>query len=256
MNKVKFNLDVGMSPAEIRNELGGKISGETRGETALIFRKEDSLKINNEPDLVVEKVDKIREYALMSKQSYDQWSEGWDEKAKHDILKEGIRKHSYLVGISDEGMYFAHELDTREFARGGSPQEMNLEDLVAWVNRADDGFCRRVQGDILIQYQAPPLVIVEVRQYGMNSADYIIYTAGLGTFNFRMHDRPQRMISLGNHKISSDGVIWQAGHVVIVVGASTLLVQHPEHGEVREQIPKDHIVLLAGQRGRNLAGYD
>lgn len=150
---------------------------------------------------------------------------------------------SYVLGINDEGQYFAHEIED-------VPRSVkNMSQLLNWMNRVDEGYTHRVQGDILLQfvgYEHAPKSDAEVLTSGP--------VAGL---EFYVNEDSTALLSrrIGNHEIitPTDGFArerWtQQGQVWIVSGRQFVML-HPQHATRTVNIPKGMVAVLNAQRGR------
>lgn len=251
MKRVEFNMKQNMSAKEMLNEIEGKVSGET-------IQQMEELKtalgdVENEPKLEIF-LDPYREYAMIRL-----------ETDIPDCCNFTMKAYRYfLSGITDEGFYFFHELD------GGAVRNFKtMESLVDWINRADEGFCERVQGDILIQYIKPEYEIKGERVAKKEFWDYITKTKEdhysrscslkLDFINdnyIRMRgsdmEVPERTIDIGNHRVVANWAYasWNRGVNNIVVFDDAFKLQHPQHGITSVETPKGHVAILAPQRGR------
>jgi hypothetical protein len=160
-----------------------------------------------------------------------------------------VRKdqHRFLAGINDEGRYFLHEFDPNQ----GAPTA-NLEDLVLWMNRAGEGFTKRVQGDVLLQFVQPQPFFNQ----GNPRGSPIPLRLGNQVFQFIDYQLTPSELRLGNHRLTSDGRQAMIG-TYVVISATEFVLQHPQHGIVTERIPKGHFAVLAPQMGRTWGyGFD
>jgi len=227
---MKFNINKEMTDKEIIEELTGKTSGETKQELEQFFRP-----INPEVKFKMPSHNCVmanEEYAVIAKSIHNKTSFGHFN----------LNYEYWLVGINDEGMYFCHPMT-------GYNGKANFEDILAWTNRVDEGFIKRVQGDVLVQFAT-------IRP-SYSSEDFEIRLPRR-TINIRIYkgSQPQKELNLNNHKLSTDGWVSSQGDYT-VVGGTQLILQHPQHGMVKEEIPKDHVAILTNQRGRfRNGGFD
>jgi hypothetical protein len=167
----------------------------------------------------------------------------------------------YIAGINDEGRYFVHPIDR---IYNASKNVYDFEEMINYLNRTDQGFSKRIQGDLLLQFIP---ITRETRHY--TEGDYrmhyespgrnwnLRYDADVRIFVSRegvdVRDLP-KSISLGNHTVSTDGLVLPTKNrdYLIVDCGSQVVIQHPQHGIVVENIPKHHYALITGQRGRDL----
>lgn len=206
---------------------------------------------------------------------------------KKDVPFERLAKVFYLAGINDEGKYFVHRME-------GLPIEhiKSMEDVLSWANRSDEGFVKRLQGDILMQVMNGFTARLEFTKNGtrrsvMSTSNPVYYPVGedevIDRAQLYIRDLPTpfakstemlydtrnsgydtglfKKINLGNHVVSADGYMAVLkDQYVLVVGnntsASTITIQHPEHGVVVQEVPAGHALILTGQRGRGLETKD
>lgn len=245
-----------MRDEEVLAALKGKISGETRQEAqAMLAPRIGTVKAHFEVTNANDSYAVIRKHALVK----------------------GVPDEHYLTGINDEGKHFLRRLDE-------SSLNKPLDELIDWVNRADQAFYTRVQGDVLIQFmtrgaravrtpflqggQAPMPIDKDPVEFtreldaaqrqrappGEYSLGYVV--PGYGTFPFWVTGRTGPLavaIQLGNHLLTANkGAVIPLNDMVIV-DAESFTLQHKEHGLKEIQIPKGHYAVLAGQRGRTLS---
>jgi len=161
-----FDLKAGMKDEQVINTLRGYVSGETAQEIQSFFQTTKMDKSATElyktyaeiahpefRDFNIVAADVDRRYALI-------------EKTSHMIGRTTMSqtKFYFLTGINDDDKYFVHPLFD-------VPQELldhaytgNIRPLTDWVDRIDEGFDRRIQGDILIQYRDSEPTISLYRQ--------------------------------------------------------------------------------------------
>jgi len=222
VKRVKFSLRDGMTPEQLLSAVKGKISGETQ-QAALSF--EESLTKENVS--VTVKTDKVRETAVVRI-----LTSTTDSLSLPTYIEE-----TYLVGINDEGFYYVHELIDIP------PTIKTIEELLSWVNRADQGFAERVQGDILLQFIRKP----EIKDdYGGKFISNLQIPNGISSDFYQVDGDAM----LGNHKILTDGEVFRNYENFFIVIGETLTLQHPQHGIKTITIPKGTAALLAPQRGR------
>lgn len=281
MRKVeKFGLRGTMTNDEIVAELHGRVSGETAEEIAPFFSKPlAGLEWRDAQQAERLVLEEDGEHALLARFS----------RTLDPILgKFPVDKVEYwLSGVTDEGTYFLHPITQRPVTRSGLVAP-TLDAIVAWVNRTDQGFSGRVQGDMLIKFEAHPVQTfggetVRARprwtpelqnppqdprassgrvqtawtwdSTNWQTRGYTLEGTGSGDrLSLNPADRnlqPSKSVRLGNHRLSTDGwcfVDQQSGFVV--VDGDDLILQHPEHARVERKIPKGHYAVVAPQRGR------
>lgn len=242
---MEFKLKKGMTEQEILGELKGKVSGETRQEAQLLLKPQ----IAN-AKAYFEVLEANSTYGIIRK--YTQTKESTSEY--------------YLTGINDEGKYFMRQLGEEAISRP-------LDQLMDWVNKTDEGFSMRLQGDVLLKFlhyhnrrhpilpQDSPLSrfraielldrLTEARTRQMLLFQGFTYSTGNWSVLGRMDQRITEL-ALGNHILSSDGYIFYQGGDYIVVDANELTLQHYEHQIKMQPIPREHFAVLTGQRGRTI----
>lgn len=266
--KSEFSLKEGMSDDVLWAELDRVgISGETRQEV-IFFKKPESFHQQIDDIPLHNVLMSNREYAVLRKSYvyvdiFGSVNESWTY---------------YWSGINDEGKYFIRPI--KEFPWTEKPK---LEEIADWVDRKDDGFERRVQGDVLIKFiHKSDFEEFEVdkpqRQRGFFTSPQSqrellrqgLFSSFVGTprpsttntsinlmaklkgseIRFdRISDSP---LKLGNHKLFVDGRVYASKQVPYVcVDADSLILQHQEHKTVEEKIPKEFVAILAAQRGRD-----
>lgn len=247
MKKIKFGIKPGFSAQDLLSEISNRVSGETQ-EQIEVLEKE----LKSKGAMIDSYIDPVRGYALVRIQV----------KGK-DIFKFPTLGYLYyLLGINDEGLYFAHEIDASLV-----PRFKGMESLLDWVNRTDEGFCERVQGDILLQYIKPQYLFNDLRgkisnlddpgtmifREPQNEIDFRI--PNMGVFRVRVENTLTNL-DIGNHRIISERAWSQAvgDAFVIAVMDREFKVQHPQHGITTIQVPKGHAAILTHQRGRVFNG--
>ena len=229
MGKIVFGIKKDMSNMELYNELHGRISGETQGQAATTLQSIQEGKT----DIFI---DPTSEYSLVRVTATTQ-----------DLMNNPILSYRYfLMGINDEGLYFTHELNANDVWR-----HKTFEELLMWVNRADQGFSHRVQGDILVQFvkltirkDCSERERIEVRLSNNEIADY---WEKLDPNKY--NDAGYVGNRMGNHKIISNDIYYNSRDYRLVQGKE-LILEHPHHGITKMGIPEGFSALLASQRGR------
>ena len=231
MSKIEFGIKKDMNKEELYNELHGRISGETQGQAAMVMQ---TIK-EGETDIFI---DPKNEYSLIRITATTQ-----------DMMNCPVNSYRYfLIGVNDEGLYFTHELNAEDVW-----QHKTFEELLAWVNRADEGFSTRIQGDILLQFVK--LVIKGDRESSEYSSriEFELRLINGRDIGYRWEKLdPQRYTvenMMGNHKIISNN-IYMKDREYWLVQDKELILEHPQHGITKIGIPEGFAVLLATQRGR------
>lgn len=237
---IQFKLETGMKDDQLYKELEGSVSGESLQEVQQILKpNHDHIKEEN-PYPLHEVIMSDGEYAIIKKT--------W---ARKDIFNQLVITNEYFwSGINDEGKYFIHPLEGFWIQ---NDHKIKIDDVVSWACRHDEGFCTRIQGDILLQFLSKGDAEQDMEGYlnkiniGNDTGSRTVYLS----LEKDKQQQPRNQISLGNHKISTDGVIC-SGLDYIVLQGKTMMLQHPQHGLIEKDIPKDHIAVIASQRGRYL----
>jgi hypothetical protein len=145
------------------------------------------------------------------------------------------------MGINDEGEYYAHEV------QNVPSQVRNMAQLLDWMNRLDEGYTHRVQGDILLQF---------VRCEAAEGTDAKRLVGGPLDGREIYVDTPSRDFEqrIGNHQIivPAEGAVrevWTQEGRVWTVSAQELVMLHPQHQMRTVQIPRGTVAILAAQRG-------
>lgn len=258
-----------MTYDELVAELHNKVSGETSQELVEFFHRDNTTQRKSH-DIIMDD----GEYALIL--SY-QYNEG--------LVGEQYTKAYWIAGINDEQRYFVHRLE-------GIPESKlrHIQDIVSWMNRTDEGFVKRLQGDILIRFIANSQIWIDGKGrpsgqltgvmpdgrtvwHGVNPEGWFIYDGSFTTGRIikREHfhtagevhvDGAFSQIKLGNHTVSTNRHIIVLNDEYLVVGGDrrqqgvNLLIQHPEHTFEKLEIPAGHLAVLTGQRGRGIKTAD
>lgn len=173
----------------------------------------------------------------------------------------------YFCGISDEHKYFIRPMKNVPFT-----SKPTIEEVADWVNRIDDGFDLRIQGDVLGRFiKLKDVTITDgrnkvrdvfslIRQKEYDTTKSIFqdirlqagsyYTITYNNHNFdKITDKP---IRLGNHKLFVEGEVFVSKEIpFLCIIADSLILQHREHQIKELKIPNDSAVILAAQRGRD-----
>lgn len=286
---MKFGLTEGMDKQEIVAEMLGRTSGETRLQVmnVLLPREERKvgLKIKHRVlrtyDRILKVVKANERYAVI----YEKITL-WRRK-----LGKSEEELYYLAGISDdEDKYFLHRLETSEteiFAKAVAKpyytavRDMKLtttgvrsnrqvvqlptvEQLAEYVDRKDQDFVRRVQGDLLIQFL--PIKRIKHKLGDGNFTTLCEYVDLPNNRRQTVHwHLPNQMnrLEIGRHQITvwpiqrmlpDDGLcgivfVSRPNREDYLFGGGSISIQHPEHKSVGVIIPHDHVALIAQQRG-------
>ena len=219
---VKFNIRPDMTAKQLLSEVKGRIAGENQVAVQEFERALNS-KGRNLPTLRI-KVEK--DSALVQVVRSQQNKLG---------LLDAYSARTWLMGVNDEGTYYAHELQNIP------KYTADMGELMDWVNRADEGFTERVQGDILVQF-AP------CKPEGGMAHDWL---------NVTLNGEKRRFSALfentdmGNHEviIPMGGNVYHFQSYMAVTGTEFTIV-HPQHAMRTVQIPRGMAAVLAPQRGR------
>lgn len=258
----EFKIKADMVNEEILSELRRLgISGETRQEVTTFM--EYKKPINDTPTHKVVMVDS--EYAVLAK-----------SEVYRDIFGQiNIIWSYYWAGINDEGTYFIRPLANikHEFAT-------RIDKIIAWANRVDEGFTKRLQGDVLIKF-------VKKNRHEKDAAIEAIDLSQTQqqfrhqkTNPFFFRPQPENLVTrlrtisrtpdnlnievegkifrrvalnsvqLGNHKLFYEGLVYQANDGYFAIDAEYLVLKHHEHQIVEQKIPEGHYAILAPQQGR------
>ncbi len=231
--KIEFNLHKGMTPKEIFAELKGRVSGETRQEMQQFYQR--VVDVREADDDGVLRLGPTHEIVA---------SDG-----EYAVIRRNDGSF-YFCGINDEGKYFVHRMDGAPFSF--AMDMTSMEPVLNWVNRVDEGFVMRVQGDILIQF-VPKHWLHQERS--SNYWSFIPEPPSVlhsDSYFVGLH----KSVRLGNHNISTDGEIFSQTSLLTLVLGTQVVLQHPEHGIKTVDIPKDHMAVLAGQNGRFGVAFD
>lgn len=137
-----FAIYKGMTEQELWVELDRiGISGETRQEVVL-FKEPEPEHMKIEPIPLHNVVLNNDKYAVLAKSF-----------TKIDPFGKVFESWSYFFcGINDEGKYFIRPLKNFPFKNYKGNQKPTIEDIADWVNRIDEHFDVRVQGDVLAKF--------------------------------------------------------------------------------------------------------
>jgi len=258
MAAFEFKLRVGMRDLDVLRELKGKVSGETKQETVKLLAPSVGSEMAH-----FEILQATEEYAILRK---------WIGEPKPFV------EEYYLSGISDEGKYFMRQLSAEAITKP-------MDELLQWINRNDELFAIRIQGDVLLQFRScgnrrinTPIIgswsplstrldeelrLLEnnanfqararipfpvVLNQGLIRAEYNLPSYNLTSFDLREHHIEA---NLGNHHVTVNGWLFINLPYVVLDGDS-FTMQHFEHGLKTIEVPKGHYAILASQRGRTL----
>lgn len=164
----------------------------------------------------------------------------------------------YLVGVNtdDERKYFIHRLDDNDVEgiaegidKGWDNKTSTMDELIRIVNRTDDGFTTRIQGDLVMR-------LVDNVNKSSDGSYPVIEPAK--NFRVTLYDFDHVVsTNYGRHEISTDGFIDELevkGSIkpIAIVGTE-FTINHPEHDPVTYPIPKGKIALITMQRGTTRA---
>lgn len=276
---MKFGLKEGMDKKAIIAEMWGRTSGETRGQVLQVLMPREERKIGAKAKQFT--IDMLRQYVILRNRkncAFGRWLSVIKANDKYALIQE-TKAHAtlktqrnggnhiissddyYLAGISDdEEKYFLHKLKaegTREVAR----KTENLDALVDFVDRKNEGFERRIQGDLLLQFV--PIKGTQRRQMMFNGA----WTT-LGQYYILQDEieRPCRFyqvpptniplqLSIGRHVITVLGELAfqsRPARGYHVFGGQAITIAHPEHRTVHVKIPDDQLAVIGVQRGPDI----
>lgn len=262
MKQIKFRLKKGMKDNVLLVELRGKTSGETQQEIQQFMTKSEDLSPTHEVLLVED------QYAIILKRelkhriiqptqtpqptqtidtSYEQILKPHapiqtkeiiveETKEQEPTHEEKLTNRYFLAGINDEGYYFIHRLDGFEEQFLVTNRFPTMKQVLAWVNREDQGYFGRIQGDMVYKY----MHVNERHQRTSNEFCKVV---------------------LGRHMITSDQIAFDNTTKTILVwhndnngtGArADAVISHPEHGVKTIEIPRNHQLVITGQRGRDI----
>jgi hypothetical protein len=273
---MNFGLKEGMEKKEIVQEMWGRTSGESRGQVLQVLKPREERMLGAKIKQCT--IDMFAEYVILRKN----WAFGRRLKvhkanAEYALIQE-LKSHSrlrardmkvtaktvssddyYLAGISDdEEKYFLHKLETtqtRQMAMAVSNYEMDLKVLVDFIDRKEEGFERRVQGDLLLKF----VEIKEEKQTtldGKDEIDFLFYVLPDGSRKIMLgfHVNNWSRLTIGRHRLLTNGervyVSWPH-HDYRVFGGQSITITHPEHKMVQVKIPQNHLAIIGVQRGPN-----
>lgn len=228
--------------------------------------------LRGQPAFKVLDADSTKNIALVSKMMVRNDMFG-DVNIAHDY---------YLVGVSDEFHLFMHPLN------GCNPNRASghgLSGLFGWMNREDWGFKHtdRMQGDILARVEKveSPVKGDNLKTKGQVAiGPHIAYLGDSKTIFNGQTVEPAYEDGLEvsddggfeietNHKLKTDGKLFELRmtdnkltqafmnlrpqSLYIVTGASAVVLEHPEHQTKSLHVPKNHVVVIARQRGENFS---
>ncbi len=246
-----FGLRKGMRYKEIYKELHYRVSGETTEEVMEFFRDDTDIETKNTmhdmnkifgKDSIIhsplEVINDNGKFAIILKSTLSTLGSG-----TKSISRSNERK--YISGINDEGEYFIHSLFNYH---GGSG---SIDDVLDWINRKDEGFSERLQGDILLKF-VPYSDVGNDNKYLIGnpdeSHDYVLVHP-----NHRTEHQSQLTIELGRHILLIRNIIHQSsvgGGRYFVIESDRIEIVHPEHKKTIREIPEGHFAVIANQKGR------
>jgi hypothetical protein len=256
----KFNLVKGMTYNEIYNELHCHVSGETTQELVTFFNDETSKSTKKTIEKMQEifgdsvsyssheVIDNDEKYAVILKSTY--------ESTGNTVIRKKAIK--YISGINDEELYFVHPINQYD-------GDDDVKQMLNWINRMDEGFTERLQGDILLKFIPYPEE-EKIHQLGELTATEYNYTKGYsetktknkGVLVNKKHritkPKDKLTIELGRHilLVRNTAVDVQTNNgTYVVVESDMIQIMHPEHKMTTRTIPEGHYALLANQRGRS-----
>lgn len=251
--KKEFKLKVGMKYPEIYQELHNNVSGETSEEIQVFYTDMSELQAKN-------RIVQINRMFGDGKVGYDSHKVILSDNnyaiiEKNSVTTSGgsVRKRKpeyYIAGINDEDMYFVHPVANW---RG----QLSIKNILDYINRTDEGFTERLQGDILLQFKPYKVGSNRIelgkrrRIYGFEDDELI--AAYPNPTNRTAPPSDDLTIELGRHTLlvkntaktytTNDGTY-------VVVESDSIEIMHPEHKKTVREIPKGHYAILANQRGR------
>jgi hypothetical protein len=228
-----FSLEVGMNDERIWEELYKiGISGETTEEVKVF--KEPYLYHKTDQNIPLHNVIMSnKKYAIIGKSYiYEDQFRGMHKEWTY-----------YLCGINDEHKYFIRPIAGFE----SKYNHATIQEVVDWVNREDEFFIKRVQGDILIKY-IDMENIVGNREHVNSMFIEDLIGDDKRYFFMQVNSNP---INLGNHKLFCDGTVYTCRELpFLILRGESFMLKHREHSFVNEEISKGKMVVLAPQRGR------
>lgn len=248
---IKFNLKKGMKDGVLLKALQGKISGETRQEIQQFMCRSTENETTHEILLVEDKYAIILKRELKNivipmmppqrKEIHNTSTRVFSpvlpkicKETTYTIEKTEPMNEYYLAGINDEGYYFIHPLEGFEAHFIAQNRFPTMKEVLAWVNREDEGYFGRIQGDMVYKY-----VHINENYYGTSPMFC--------------------KVILGRHTITADRIIFNNRTKTVIVdndqsdGAlSQVVIHHPEHGVKTIDLPRHHQLIITGQRGRDI----
>lgn len=236
---MQCNLKLGMRDNEIYDEVKGKISGENTAQV-MDFLKPSNADVGEKPNPLHEIIKIGNGYALIMKYK--------------NLFDDG---GLYLTGINDEKRYFIHKLENEMKERA---MKEELGDIVAFLNKTDDGFIR-IQGDLLLKMESREFVknekIVRVTwkmrseyKIPLLSRSIVEYFTYKGT-SYRLLCFGKCLV-FGNHLLSVEkhGGIYVPSDVgypdhMLITGKFKLF--HMEHDTVLVKLSKSKICRITSQ---------
>ena len=269
----KMRLHKDMTSADIINEMCGRTSGETRQEIQQIF-KDDTIP-NSQTQNMIERARKYLGEAMRTVPHLQVLDIGEVDGHVYALVRKGILTNAwpsesvhyssryFIVGINDEGFYFIHPLESYK----GIVEYKTVKEMVDWMNRKHDGFVGRLQGDVLFKlidaskWKVVLSTIKSNTDYGADGHELIYYNTQLRLYQDPNALRDLNEIDLGCHKIMCLGKITREtcyNHSYNdqlfsywVIESDQVVLTHPEHEQVKMDIPKNHIMVIAPQDGRS-----
>ena len=266
MKKLEFGLTKGMTGRDIVTILKGHVSGETAQELVPFFAESEIPFKESDPQ-EREVLESNDDYALLARRRKTHAMVNDADGKPHKGKEITFSMSKYMSGINDEGKYFLHEVDM-------APRTVQtLDQMNDWMNRIDQGYVSRVQGDILYQYLLKSTnmqIIIQPNYSGYFVNRRYVSSSEQKTFETKIYLFPNGMqaqmnpslspnitnsIQIGNHRLSTDGTILvsQTSEPEIIVDGKWAILQHGQHGLKKEEIPDGHLLLLAPQRGRQMS---
>lgn len=291
-----------MKGDKLLNEFKGRISGESRRQVQEIlqkpglsdstddmkwcmFRKLSLRKLRRQGILKV--IAKDKGYALIEKTWYNlQWLNHQCICGNFHILKKETDSYAqesrlpkyYLSGINeDDELYFLHPLfRAPDNAIKEAKWNNNLEPILEWVDRKDEGIDGRIQGDILykdisydnidanLHVRNKFIKLMLERHDAIRSMPPSGYDDYERITNFLSYNN---VIQIGNrHKVTILDSVFKAGKIerigimesrnIWMAVGTTLVMEHEEHKKVVMPIQENHAILLTIQRGSVDNGKD
>lgn len=253
-----FNLQVGMKFPEIYKELHGRVSGETSNEvqefykdltdTGVLKKIADTNRMFGGNRIKYDSHEVVTangQYAIIQKNRVTSYT---------GSIRKSESEH-YIAGINDEQQYFIHQISSLH-------RPLDIESVLKHINRAEEGFTERLQGDILLKF-VPYKDTPHFYTLGENRLPYARekhpVTAYINPAHRTAEPDQEFTIELGRHtllvKNRAKREETETG-VYVVVESDLIEIMHPEHKKTVREIPEGHFAVLANQLGRPNNKFD